>query len=153
MILPVSQYWMDGAQNIHYGRLPKSLINTYSDVLFWQWFHDETKGARLHKGSLEEIKKYWYDNIFITASPEVDNASDLTMGMIGASYISQPPNPPVRLELKYKIEPSAEILWPRSSAGLLMIGPRFLGGNQGSFFLGRLVIHMSIPPNPPGRGP
>lgn len=83
MILPVSQYWMDGAQNIHYGRLPKSLINTYSDVLFWQWFHDETKGARLHKGSLKEIKKYWYDNIFITASPEVDNASDLTMDIIG----------------------------------------------------------------------
>ncbi len=75
---------MDGAQNIHYGRLPKGLINTYSDVLFWQWFHDETKGARLHKGSLGEIKKYWHDNIFITATPEVDNASDLTMEIIGS---------------------------------------------------------------------
>jgi hypothetical protein len=38
-----------------------------------------------------------------------------------------------------------------SQAELFTVGPRFTGALQGLFVVGRAVIQMSIPPEPPGR--
>ncbi len=63
------------------------------------------------------------------------------MGIIGACQLSQVPFS--ALVTKYKVEPSGETRAHVSNAGLLILGPRFTGGPQGSEGLARLAIHMS----------
>ncbi len=43
------------------------------------------------------------------------------------------------------------MLGPHSPAELLTVGPRFHGAPQGAETVGRVAIHRSKPPDPPGR--
>lgn len=77
------QFWMDSGGQINYSQLPTDILKMPTDILFWEWFHVETKAGYVHTGTVEEIKKFWHDNVFKAVVPETDEASDLTMEIIG----------------------------------------------------------------------
>lgn len=78
------QFWMDGAGHINFSPLPFEILKKPTDILFWEWFHVEVKTGHIPTGTVEEIKKFWYDNVFTAVVPETDEADDLTMEIIGS---------------------------------------------------------------------
>ena len=79
-----TQFWMDGGGNINFSPLPFEILKKPTDILFWEWFHVEVKTGHTPQGAVEEIKKFWYDNVFTAVVPETDESSDLTMEIIGS---------------------------------------------------------------------
>src|SRR5437867_3820900 len=76
----------------------------------------------------------------LTATPRftgVSHPKSSRMSLRRETQVSKPPDPPGRLLEKYIERPSREKLGSKSREPVLMFGPRFTGGPQGSLRLVR----------------
>ena len=65
------------------------------------------------------------------------------------TYASSLPKPPRRVLVKYSSFPFVVIDGERSSTDELILDPTFTGVQNGLFFVFRLAVQISMPPNPP----